>query len=63
MGAGPADGRFILGSCRGLVFSHPEEVEGTAGTVLIQRNGWQGEGTKRAENLCNQRKCLRDLLL
>ena len=28
MGAGPAGGRFILGSCRGLEFSHPKEVEG-----------------------------------
>lgn len=45
--AGPADGRFISGSYRGLVFSHPKEVERyTAGTLLIQRNGWQGDGNQ-----------------
>lgn len=42
---------------------HPKEVEGPAGTLLTQGDGWQGDGDQGAESLCNQRKCLRDLRL
>lgn len=61
---GPAPlAEVISGSCHGRVFSHPKEVEGSS-WHFADSEGWlAGRRVQLAEGLCNQRKCLYDLLL
>lgn len=44
-GLAPLDGRFILRNCwgSGIQPPTPKGSQSTAGTLLIQRNGWQGD--------------------